>query len=112
MGSGRRPGAPHGNCRRRTHNPVTVTKRPGIVWYVEKLRDNNLQLAEPRIAWKVFLAVAVTPKDVHDIYLAAIRHHLARARRDLAAGRGRKPQLDARLRLWSHMLSEEGGKDE
>jgi hypothetical protein len=88
-----------------------IEKRKDATWYVEKLRDNNPQLPEPRVAWKVFVAIPITPKDLHDVYVAAIRHHLARARADLAAGRGGRSQLEARVKLWSLMLQEESKRD-
>jgi len=91
------------------YSDAAIEKRKDAIWYVEKLRDNNPQLAKPRIAYKVFVGLPIAQKDLHDLYVAAIRLHL-RAAADGPARPGDTKRRN-RIRLWTHMLEQESKKD-
>ena len=60
---------------------------------------------------KAFVAVPVSPKPLHDIYVEGIRHNLELAKKSLAKGTGNRVQLENRLKLWTLMRAEEAEKD-
>lgn len=88
-----------------------INARDDVEWYVEKLESRDPE-HNSAIMYKAYVAVPVTKKDIHDIYVEAIRYNLDLAKKDLALGKGNETQLQNRIKLWTYMLEEESKKDQ
>ncbi len=89
-----------------------LLSRNEVEWYIEKLESRDPEHPEPSIMYKAYIAVPVTKKEIHDIYVEAIRYNLEIAKKDLSLHRGDETQLSNRIKLWTYMLEEESKKEE
>jgi hypothetical protein len=81
-------------------------------WYVEKLENYDPQQSEPKITYKAYVAIPITPKQLHDVYVESIRYNLNLAKKSLISGDGNEAQLQNRIKLWTFMLEEESKKQQ
>ncbi len=89
-----------------------INAKDGVEWYIEKLESHDPENIDGAIMYKAYVAVPVTKKEIHDIYVEAIRYNLNLAKKDLILGKGDESQLQNRIKLWTYMLEEESKKDQ
>ena len=91
----------------RLYTLEAIDQRPGTQWYAEQVRHGH----DRSVMWKAFVATPITAKDMHDVYVEALKLRLAECREQLAAGRGNRQMLERNIRVYERALSEEPARE-
>jgi len=84
----------------------SLEKANDAQWYLEKRRP-----PDGAILWKAFVALPVTDKQLHDIYLDDVKAQIAVARVALDRNAGERDRMALRLKVLQAILDGEKGKE-
>ena len=92
---------------RRLYTVDAIAKRPGTQWYAEQVRHGP----DRRVMWKAFVATPITAKDMHEVYVEALKERLAECQDQFKKGLGDRVMLERNIKVYQRGVAEEPPKD-